>query len=200
MACGTPLIPFSRTSFEIVASDRALPRALGNTRADSLLVWDSCKISQARDDNGTRCSFPVFVRAAGMIQVRFLRSTSSHVIKRASPLRVAVKTKKLKATDSRWIRLARPDGFNGRPNLFMGNGLEMALEVVGFEGGLQTISPIACVDVGFGTRFVGLSHRMSHRKRPMRPALAIAGFHGCGVATGLRTSSQRAFWCGRLAC
>ena len=32
MACGTSLIPFSLTSLEIVASDRGLPRGLGNTK------------------------------------------------------------------------------------------------------------------------------------------------------------------------
>lgn len=96
MACGTPWMPFCLTSLEIVASDRALLRALGNTKADSRLVWTSRKISQARDDNGTRCSLPVFVRAAGMIHVRFFRSTFSQVINRASPLRVAVKIKNSK--------------------------------------------------------------------------------------------------------
>ena len=39
---------------------------------------------------------------------------------------------KFKTPDGRWIRLARPDRFNGRPDLFMGNGLEMTFEVVGF--------------------------------------------------------------------
>ena len=37
-----------------------------------------------------------------------------------------------KTPDSRWIRFACADRLNGLPDFFMGNGLEMALEVVGF--------------------------------------------------------------------
>ena len=68
------------------------------------------------------------------------------------------------------------------------------------EGGLTTISPIACLDLGFGTLVFCLSHTMSHRKRSIRPALTMAGLHGCGAATELRTSSPRPVWCGRVSC
>ena len=68
------------------------------------------------------------------------------------------------------------------------------------EAGLQTISAIACADVGLGTQFFGLSHKMSHRKLLMRPALVMAGLYGFGAATELSTSSQRPVWCGRVSC
>ena len=52
--------PVLSDQLEIVASDRALPRALGNTKADSLPVLGLSQDLTARDDNGTRCSLPVF--------------------------------------------------------------------------------------------------------------------------------------------
>ena len=39
---------------------------------------------------------------------------------------------KFKTPHGRRIRFTRPDCFNGRPDFFMGNRLEMAFEVVGF--------------------------------------------------------------------
>jgi hypothetical protein len=43
-------------------------------------------------DKGTRCSRPDFIRAAGIVQSAFFKSTSDQVAPRTSPERAAVST------------------------------------------------------------------------------------------------------------
>ena len=71
----------------------------GNTNS---LSPDNCRapfmISTARGESGTRCSRRVFVRAAGIVHVPLVKSTSDQRAPSTSPVRAAVKMRNSKAS------------------------------------------------------------------------------------------------------
>lgn len=69
----------------------------GNTNLDTELFCKLDTISKARGDNGTLCSFPAFMRGAGTVHTRALKSISLHMASRTSPDREAVKMRNSKA-------------------------------------------------------------------------------------------------------
>jgi hypothetical protein len=70
-------------------SDKPTPISLpGNTKP--LERGITLRIAMAPLDNGTRCSFPAFMRAAGTVHKAASISISAHVAPRTSPDRQAV--------------------------------------------------------------------------------------------------------------
>ena len=84
--CGTAPISRSLRSFENIMSDSRFPRTPGKMSAPPLpSVRAASRICAARRDSETRCSRLAFMRVAGIVQTRPLRSISSHVASRTSP-------------------------------------------------------------------------------------------------------------------
>ena len=68
--------------------------AEGKTRSVSMPSVESIchsRIRRAWRESGTRCSWPFFMRVAGIVQVADSRSTSLHRAPRNSPARAAVR-------------------------------------------------------------------------------------------------------------
>ena len=96
--CGTASMRFSRTSLEIVELDSGFPVGDGNTSPFAPVQSAAFSmILRAGLLRGTRCGRPVLVRWPGISHMSLLRSISSHVAFRTSPLRVAVRVRILNA-------------------------------------------------------------------------------------------------------
>jgi len=84
--------PIRRRSIAIDMLDRCLPVPPRNTSwsGEAFLGRSEFRMAIARALNGTWCSAPAFILAAGTVQSAWLRSTSPHVIPSVSPDRAAV--------------------------------------------------------------------------------------------------------------
>ncbi len=89
-------MPSSFINFDKVISDRGLPLLVKTKPEPSFIVSAIAIISMQRFDNGMRCSFPFFIREAGITHL--LPCSSSQRIPRTSPDLVAVNTRNSKAS------------------------------------------------------------------------------------------------------